>query len=267
MNKSVTYDLSIGGFTIRLHFYPTEIPHLRTNFIKTVINHFGSFIVDLEKERDNDYSIYFMDRRGMEIISRNKVRKYFLNFYDEISKNKIISFYHISLYQLEVLLKKILSHLLSKNNGFIFHASANYIYGKAVLFTGRSGAGKSTAMNLLSDKYQALADDNAIIRKEGNQFYFYQIPLPEKINIKEKSSKKYLLGKIFFLRKKNYFRIEKISDKNYLLKRLFKQFWTESQYSRQQIKTVVKFVNYFEDFYFLNFAKNKGALDKLFMMI
>jgi len=266
-NSTDNIYISVAGFTIRFHFHPSEIVHLKDNFKDEINQNFSFFIIKPEKSIKFDFSVHFYGYRGIEVISKNNEKKYFLNFYNEIEKRKIVSYYHISRFQLEILLKKILSYLLYQDNGFIFHASANNINGQAVLFTGRSGAGKSTAMSLLREKFPALADDNAVIRKENNKFYFYQIPLPEKISIEAKSSKRYPLGKIFFLKKDVSFKFERITEKNYILRRLLKQFWTEKNFTERHLKTLMELVANFDEFYYLFFAKKKEEINRLFRMI
>jgi hypothetical protein len=55
---------------------------------------------------------------------------------------------------------------------------------------------------------------------------FNQTPFLEKDSWVKKDKIKYPLGKIFFLKKANFFKIEKIEDKKEILNLILKQFWT-----------------------------------------
>lgn len=177
--------------------------------------------------------------------------------FSEAGINSIKSFQHISYSQFMNLLLINLQQLLAKNKGFLLHAAANNVLGNAYIYTGSSGAGKSTAMTYLHKKYPSLADDSVIIKKEKGSFYFYQTPFIEKNSwvIKIKGSHK--IGGVFFLRKSSYFKAERITNKNYIFSRLAKQLWTDTMSLRQQMKYFMEFVQSFNEFYLLSFAKDE----------
>jgi len=109
----------------------------------------------------------------------------------------------------------------------------------------------------------ALGDDSVIIRKRGGKFYFYQVALVEKNHWIKRSSREYEIGKVFIIRKSPHFKISKISDKDYLVNHFSKQIFTEKHYLDKQLKYLIDFIQKFNSFYFLYFAKNRSKLKSL----
>lgn len=247
--------LSIAGFNIKVTFGKTNIPAERTEFSHLISHFYQGFINHMRPPRV-DYSITFIYSGSFEILERDKQVR-FLLFYQEPRPKQIITYYYISLRQFAFILKQILLKLL-KNKGFIVHASASQINDGAYVFTGRSGAGKSTVAKLLSPKHQVLADDSAIIKKEGGKFYLYQTPFIEKENWFTRSSKRFNISAIMFLKKEALFRIEKVSDKKLVVQRVAKQLWMEKiEDLSLQMKLLLAFISQFNNYYYLSFPKSR----------
>src|SRR3989442_12985717 len=68
-------------------------------------------------------------------------------------------------YALDSLLRVLLSWKLLGRRGFLLHAATVVRNGKASIFTGRSGAGKSTVASL-SPEGSALTDQISLLRRE-----------------------------------------------------------------------------------------------------
>ena len=96
------------------------------------------------------------------------------------------------------LLKSAIEELLFKK-GFVLHCSANLVRGKAVIYVGKSGIGKTTFVKILQKEYPILADDEGYVTKEGKEFYFYQGPFLERSYSFTKSSKRYQIAALFLL--------------------------------------------------------------------
>lgn len=77
------------------------------------------------------------------------------------------------------ILRKICEKILSYN-GFFFHCSCLEIDGRAVIFTGKSGTGKSTHAKLwrefFKDRVSMINDDKPLIRKVDENFYVCGTP-------------------------------------------------------------------------------------------
>jgi hypothetical protein len=78
-------------------------------------------------------------------------------------------------YALDSLLRILLSWKLPARNGFLLHAATVIRNGKAYVFTGRSGAGKSTVASL-SPKGSVLTDEISLLRCENGEWRAYGTP-------------------------------------------------------------------------------------------
>jgi len=80
-------------------------------------------------------------------------------------------------YALDSLLRVLLSWKLASRNGFLLHAATVIRNGKAYVFAGRSGAGKSTVASLapegsvLTDEISLLRLENGVWRAYGTPFW------------------------------------------------------------------------------------------------
>lgn len=255
--KNLTF-LNIAGFNIKINFESTEWK-FALKLKENEINKFWKGFISI-KPGKIDFTINFIERSYLEVIYKKKEKKQFMSLYEEKNNKEINTFYQISIFQFQVILRLIINRLLT-NNGFILHGSASNINGRAFLFTGNNGAGKSTTMKLLKSYYPALADDTVIIKKENNDYYLYQTPFIEKEWWVKKNSQKLPLGKVYFLKKESFFKEEIIKEKGLLFEKIIKQFWTEEdEFISRKTKLIYKFTHNFNNFYYLYFAKNKRKL-------
>lgn len=78
------------------------------------------------------------------------------------------------------LFRKFSEYLFKKANGIVFHCSAIAMDEKGYLFTGRSGAGKSTHARLwrecFGNRVVTINDDKPVIRKIDGKYYVYGTP-------------------------------------------------------------------------------------------
>lgn len=254
--------LNIAGFNIKINFKKTEFEYFKEIKIKEIKTYWQGFLVG-NKPKKIDFTINFIEKNNIETICQIKSKKNYINFYQIKGKKRLDSYYQTGPIQFQIILRQILSELLIQKQGVVVHCSAIKYDNQAYLFLGKPGAGKSTVMSLLSKKFLSLADDSGIIKKEGNNYFFYQTPYLEKNSWIKKNNDKLYLSKIFFLRKKSYFKIEKIKNKDYIIERMTKQLFSEKDLSRGQIKTVLGFISQFDKFYFLSFAKDQNKLIEL----
>lgn len=78
-------------------------------------------------------------------------------------------------YTLDSLLRVLLSWKLLERQGFLLHAATVIRNGKAYIFTGRSGAGKSTVATL-SPQGSVLTDEISLLRRENGVWRAYGTP-------------------------------------------------------------------------------------------
>ncbi len=261
MIKSVF--LSVAGFTIGIKFKKSEIPFQNEElFRRELFKQYKGFIVNEAKKVS--YWIEVVGKISYEVLFKNDVSKNFILFSENPLSNKTTTYYHVSKLQFQLILRNIIQTLLAKNNGMIIHASSCLIQSKAYLFMGPSGAGKSTSSKIFSESFTVLADDMIILKKEGHNFYLYQTPFFEKNNISSKKSTRFPVGKIFFLKKASTHKIVAILNKDQVLKKLIPQLFSEFKDSSSQMKSLMSFLNYFNEFYYLHFSlKNQKKLINL----
>ena len=80
-----------------------------------------------------------------------------------------------SFWALEYLVKRLCAYLALHDGGLLFHCAGLVVEGKAYLFTGQSGAGKSTVVTL-SSRAVALNDELVILRPIGGSWWAYGTP-------------------------------------------------------------------------------------------
>lgn len=259
INKKI--NLLISGFNFEIVLHTPSDKQLYNNFLKNFNYEYKNFIKDNLKEKA-DITIEIIDGH-FNVLSKKLDQKIykFIYFYKILSSKKILTFYYISIYQF----KEIILNLLQKltiNDGFILHASGNLLEQKVILFTGNSGAGKSTAMKLLRNKFTPLYDDSVIVRYVRNTFWAYQIPIDEKYSFIKKNLDCYEIKYFFFIKKGKKCSIQKIEDKNKIINLFSAQFWSDKKYISKKLEMLIKFVYKNDFFYYFTFPKNKKMMTK-----
>jgi hypothetical protein len=255
-----TICLNIAGFYIKINFHEYEWELFSKIFIESIQNYYSNYLVDNQNKK-TDFNIEIFEEKDL-LLNKNKKNHYFIEYFNKTGKNRITSYYHISLNQFQLVLREVLI-ILIKGDGFMIHASAAEGKDGAIIFFGKSGDGKSTVVNFIKDDFFGLADDTGIIRKVNKKYFFYQTPFFEKNNWIIRSNKKYPIDKIFFIKKADFFKIDKIIERDLNMKRILEQIWVREKLDNNQIKKVFNFVAVFKNFYELSFAKDKNNLIKL----
>ena len=248
--------ISIAGYIIQISIYNSNSSDRLENDIKDL---YQSFIITRKSTKINFFiEIYNKPfNKPIKIISQtvnNRVENY-LYFFEEYG-NKIKTFYYISINQFVSILIIALQKLLVESQSFMLHASAVSFKNWAIIFTGTSGAGKSTIIKQLENKYRAIADDTIIIKKENNNYYCYQTPFIEKNYWFRKENKRFKIKKLYLLEKVKYYRIKKISNKKSLITKFANQLFTNNKNLKKQIKDLLDFTNTFDEFHHLYFKKD-----------
>lgn len=253
--------LNIASFNFKINFKKLENIRHQEEFKKNILEKYSGFI----KNNGNgkvDFIINIVSKITIEIIYKKKTKTCFFPIFCFKNKNTIETYYHISFSEFSIIIREALQKLLIKNNGFLLHASAVAVNSMAYIFTGHSGAGKSTIMKLLSSRYKSLGDDSVIIKKEDNKFYLYQSPLFEK-NWLDKDYKKFEVKRVCFLKKAKNFKIERIYKKSFIIVKLIEQLLVSNRDikdNKKEFKQITQFIKEFKDFNFLYFDKNQEGL-------
>src|SRR4030067_1776670 len=153
-------DLNIAGFNIHINFHETDRVYMRNKLIKEILSCYIDFKTKNSLKKW-EYTINFIVNERADIIVNDKTNRNHINFYEHETESELTTYYQISIFQFQIILINILHKLLAKSQGFLLHASANTVNNQAVLFLGDHGSGKSTIMQFLNYRYQALADDSA----------------------------------------------------------------------------------------------------------
>lgn len=255
--------LSITGVTFKFLFRRSKLPFLQQRLLDDIHRFLKPFMVpDISSP---DYSITFQDEVDfvfMKVPERYGRKGHFAIYAEEdvASGHKFTSFNHITFFQLDKLLKDILIREVS-SDGFVLHSSAVSVNGQAYIFTGSSGAGKSTAARLLADFFPRLADDYLYIRKTEDKFVCYQphwyIKAPDLIRTPDP----YPIGKIFLLQKADHCAVEPVTDSSWSTEYLSGQiFGNNKEEMNMQLVNLLEFLTNFSRIYRLYFTKDKETL-------
>lgn len=101
---------------------------------------------------------------------------------EDIIKERELSPYVLedALYESTAVYRKFIYEIMDKYDAFFFHCSSIAVDDKAIMFTAKSGTGKSTHRNLwvknFGDKVTIINDDKPVIRKLDGVFYVYGTP-------------------------------------------------------------------------------------------
>jgi hypothetical protein len=79
-------------------------------------------------------------------------------------------------YSIDAVLRIVHTLVLAKQGGFLLHSSSAIRNGKAFLFSGVSGAGKTTISRLAPPDATLLTDEVSYVRREGNRYMAYGTP-------------------------------------------------------------------------------------------
>lgn len=110
---------------------------------------------------------------------------------EDIKREKEFSPYQldISSYESIAIYRKYIYEVLDKYDAFFFHCSSVAVDNKAIMFTAKSGTGKSTHRKLwvknFKDKVTVINDDKPVIRKVDGVFYVYGTPWKGKEGVGE----------------------------------------------------------------------------------
>jgi hypothetical protein len=105
-----------------------------------------------------------------------------------------------SIYSLDSVLRIVHTLLLARRGGFLLHASSAIRNGRAFLFSGASGTGKTTIVRLAPPGARLLADDISYLARGEDTYYvfgtpfYYELSRPGE-NLKAQINALYVLAK------------------------------------------------------------------------
>ena len=156
-------DLLIGSLPLRLNSRDSSLLSAASQryqrFQDTQENRF-SIEVDREPAKSEDSAAFVCDFEGAR-VSADSARAHFSGVCHE--------------YALDSLLRVFLSWALLPQDGFLLHAASVVRDGKAYVFVGRSGAGKSTVASL-SPQGSVLTDEISLIKRVNGEWRAFGTP-------------------------------------------------------------------------------------------
>jgi hypothetical protein len=87
-------------------------------------------------------------------------------------------------YSVDTLLRIVHSLLLASSGGILLHAASGISNGRGVVFSGVSGAGKTTIARLAPAGVQLLTDEVSYLRREGSGYRVYGTPFSGELGLK-----------------------------------------------------------------------------------
>jgi hypothetical protein len=164
--------IEIGGMTIAVRTLDSSFRRLIENryagFVGNSRNSNLEFEFDLFEPSDCsavDHGLEVRMDAGEWLLTRGDFRARW---------NPKTSYGHIrqacSPYAIDCVLRIVHSLALAKQGGFLVHAASAIRGGKAFLFSGVSGAGKTTISRLAPPDVTLLTDEISCVRREGNRY-------------------------------------------------------------------------------------------------
>lgn len=113
-------------------------------------------------------------------------------------------------YAIDSVLRIVHSLILAKQGGFLVHAASAIRNGKAFIFSGVSGAGKTTISRLAPPDATLLTDEISYVRREGNRYLACGTPFAGEL-ARVGANESAPLNALFFLEKGQQNSIEPIA--------------------------------------------------------
>ena len=163
--------IEIGGMAIALRTQDPSFHRLIENrysgFVGTSPHSRLEFDIDLrepsESSVDDDLEVKIED--GEWLLKRGDFRA---SWNPETSRGRIRQ--SCNPYAIDCVLRIVHSLILVQQGGFLVHAASAIRGGKAFLFSGVSGAGKTTISRLAPPDATLLTDEISYVRREGNRY-------------------------------------------------------------------------------------------------
>ena len=176
--------VEIGGLPIRL-----RTPNAA--FRAQIAERYSSFLRP-ESRAEMEFELHFSPpdplsaeeklevccEEGRWQLSRGEFRAAF----DLHTRRGHLSFIH-NPYSVDTVLRIVHSLLLAPAGGLLLHASGGIRGGRGVLFSGVSGAGKTTIAQLAPPDVQLLTDEISYLRRAGDGFRVYGTPFSGELGI------------------------------------------------------------------------------------
>jgi hypothetical protein len=192
--------IEIGGMPVRVNTSDAdflEMVHTRyAGFFGFSDKPEIDFDIDLSAPRTGvDAPVSVVQRSGRWLLQRGDFRA---EWEPAQRRGKIQQFPNP--YAIDAVLRIVHTLVLAEQGGFLVHAASAIRNGKAFLFAGVSGAGKTTMSRLAPSDVALLTDEISYVRKQDNRYIAYGTPFTGELarmgeNISAPIAGLYLLAK------------------------------------------------------------------------
>jgi hypothetical protein len=170
--------IAIGGVPIRVH---TSDPQ----FLEILQNRYTGFAMPGADSADFDFEVEIAEPRGVDPDAEVRVERRgglwmldrgdFHAEWDTAARWGRIR-QTANPYSIDSVLRIVHSLVLAQDGGFLVHAASAVRNGKAFLFSGVSGAGKTTISRLAPPDATLLTDEISYVRKSGDGYVAFGTP-------------------------------------------------------------------------------------------
>jgi hypothetical protein len=165
--------VDIGGMPILLctgdHTFRTMLQQRYTGFLTDTVNPRFAFDIDLEEpppemQTDDDVRVRFDG--GRWILRRGD---FFAEWNPSLSRGRIRQ--TANPYAIDSVLRIVHTLILAREGGFLMHSASAIRNGRAFLFAGVSGAGKTTISRLAPPEATLLSDEISYVRRDNSGYF------------------------------------------------------------------------------------------------
>jgi len=182
--QELTTTTARADITIEIGGVPVRLNTTDTSFLEMLRSRYAGFVTSGEHAKF-DFDIALAQPKTLDpeadlCVTLNSgrwrvERGDFLAEFDPHLKNGRIR-QSPNPYSIDAILRILHTLLLAKEGGFLLHAASAIRNGKAFVFAGVSGAGKTTIASLAPPDATLLTDEISYIRKEGNRYIAFGTP-------------------------------------------------------------------------------------------
>jgi hypothetical protein len=170
--------IEIGGMAVALHTQDPSLRQLLENryagFIKSAANPEFEFDIDLfepSETSDADEDVQVKLQKGQWFLQRGDFRA---RWDSRAGRGQIRQ--SRNPFAIDSVLRIVHTLILARQGGFLVHAASAIRGGRAFLFAGVSGAGKTTISHLAPSDATLLTDEISYVRRQGNEYRAYGTP-------------------------------------------------------------------------------------------
>lgn len=241
--------IRIAETNILLKFaYNHEKPYVHQYLYTTIQKLYARYIIPYAPNVTvyHDLQFRFLKRPPRVFVDHND-KTHYVEFSRTLSNKTTEIYYHVSLYDVNQLLLKILHNNLISSNGFLLHASSILLKNDLYIFIAPSAGGKSTIAQVANGNLSLFSDDSLAIIKTNDTYHAYQIPESYSLTNEHmpKTAKKALIKHIFVIKKDARLKSRAIS-KSHLFGALIGQMLT-NRVSPNQIQLLQDFSQHLQN--------------------